>query len=87
MPSVWQHSAAEPASGRCGLPVRAVIDVEEYDAPTSSCDHCAHKQMGGGEGMMEVQLELGLDTFGDVTLDADGAALADAQVIRNVIGE
>ena len=32
-------------------------------------------------------LELGLDTFGDVTVDAHGEALSDAQVIRNVIAE
>ncbi len=31
--------------------------------------------------------EFGLDTFGDVTLDADGKPLAHAQVIRNVIDE
>ncbi|MCU1394178.1 MAG: class flavin-dependent oxidoreductase [Ilumatobacteraceae bacterium] len=33
------------------------------------------------------ELELGLDTFGDVTVDADGRALTDAQVIRNVIDQ
>jgi Luciferase-like monooxygenase len=32
-------------------------------------------------------LELGLDTFGDVTDGADGHPLAHAQVIRNVIAE
>ena len=32
-------------------------------------------------------LELGLDTFGDVTHDADGHPLPHAQVIRNVIAE
>jgi hypothetical protein len=30
---------------------------------------------------------LGLDTFGDVTIDADGHRLSDAQVIRNVVEE
>jgi len=30
-------------------------------------------------------LELGLDTFGDVTVDADGARLSYAQVIRNTV--
>jgi probable LLM family oxidoreductase len=34
---------------------------------------------------MAEQLELGLDTFGDVTSDADGRRLSDAQVIRNVV--
>ncbi len=34
---------------------------------------------------MEPQVELGLDTFGDVTLGADGSRLSDAQVIRNVV--
>src|ERR1700704_3164833 len=33
------------------------------------------------------QLELGLDTFGDVTAGADGGLLPHAQVIRNVIDE
>src|SRR5882757_2248892 len=33
------------------------------------------------------QLELGLDTFGDVTAGTDGQLLAPAQVIRNVIDE
>jgi probable LLM family oxidoreductase len=32
-------------------------------------------------------LELGLDTFGDVTVDADGRRLSEAQVIRNVVEE
>jgi len=36
---------------------------------------------------MAQQLELGLDTFGDVTAGADGTLLSHAQVIRNVIDE
>ena len=36
---------------------------------------------------MAQQLEFGLDTFGDVTDDADGRPLAVAQVIRNVVEE
>src|SRR5712671_7540498 len=36
---------------------------------------------------MPQQLELGLDTFGDVTAGADGQLLPHAQVIRNVIDE
>lgn len=36
---------------------------------------------------MAQHLEFGLDTFGDVTSGADGAALPHAQVIRNVIAE
>src|ERR1700739_168873 len=36
---------------------------------------------------MTKALEFGLDTFGDVTRGADGASLAHAQVIRNVIDE
>jgi probable LLM family oxidoreductase len=36
---------------------------------------------------MTQHLELGLDTFGDVTSGTDGAALPHAQVIRNVIDE
>ncbi len=36
---------------------------------------------------MDETLELGLDTFGDVTADAAGTLLPHAQVIRNVIAE
>ena len=32
-----------------------------------------------------MKLELGVDTFGDVTRGADGEMLSHAQVIRNVI--
>jgi alkanesulfonate monooxygenase SsuD/methylene tetrahydromethanopterin reductase-like flavin-dependent oxidoreductase (luciferase family) len=35
----------------------------------------------------ELELELGLDTFGDLTSAADGTPLPHAQVIRNVIDE
>ena len=41
--------------------------------------------MSGQE--VESRLELGLETFGDVTRDADGRMLPHAQVIRNVIDE
>ena len=34
-----------------------------------------------------MELELGIDTFGDVTQDADGTPLSHAQVIRNVVDE
>lgn len=36
---------------------------------------------------MATRLELGIDTFGDVTRDADGAPLPHAQVLRNVVEE
>ena len=36
---------------------------------------------------MTVSLELGIDTFGDVTAGADGVSLSQAQVLRNVIEE
>jgi probable LLM family oxidoreductase len=36
---------------------------------------------------MATRLELGIDTFGDVTRDADGATLTHAQVLRNVVEE
>ena len=36
---------------------------------------------------MSIRLELGLDTFGDVTTGPDGHPLPHAQVIRNVIDE
>ena len=35
--------------------------------------------------MAAARIELGLDTFGDVTVDADGARLSGAQVIRDVV--
>src|SRR5690349_17580356 len=34
---------------------------------------------------MSAPLEFALDTFGDVTVDADGATVAYPQVIRNVV--
>lgn len=45
--------------------------------------------MASSEGMTETmaRLELGLDTFGDVTLDADGKPLPHDEVIRNVVAE
>ncbi|MDJ0336164.1 LLM class flavin-dependent oxidoreductase [Salinibacterium sp. G-O1] len=36
---------------------------------------------------MAQQIEFGLDTFGDVTMDLDGAAVSQAQVIRNLVSE
>jgi len=36
---------------------------------------------------MTGMIELGMDTFGDVTLDADGKPLPQAQVLRNVVAE
>lgn len=43
---------------------------------------------GGGRGLLSPgMLELGLDTFGDVTVDADGRLLHPAQVLRNVVAE
>src|SRR5882762_11701175 len=33
------------------------------------------------------KVELGLDTFGDVTVDDDGSLLPEARVIRNVVDE
>src|SRR3954466_15576425 len=36
---------------------------------------------------MTGRLQLGIDTFGDVTRDADGAQLPQAQVLRNVVAE
>jgi len=34
-----------------------------------------------------MDLELGIDTFGDITVDPDGTPLSHAQVIRNVVAE
>ncbi|MFZ4843110.1 MULTISPECIES: LLM class flavin-dependent oxidoreductase [Mycetocola] len=36
---------------------------------------------------MTTPLELGLDTFGDATVDATGTRLSDAEVIRNVVAQ
>ena len=36
---------------------------------------------------MAESIELGLDTFGDVTVGADGRPLAQAEVLRNVVEE
>ncbi len=36
---------------------------------------------------MTQNIEFGLDTFGDVTVDSDGAMLSHAQVLRNVVDE
>jgi len=36
---------------------------------------------------MARSLELGLDTFGDITVGSDGRLLTHAQAIRNVIDE
>ena len=36
---------------------------------------------------MESRIELGVDTFGDVTVDASGNRLHPAVVIRNVVDE
>jgi alkanesulfonate monooxygenase SsuD/methylene tetrahydromethanopterin reductase-like flavin-dependent oxidoreductase (luciferase family) len=36
---------------------------------------------------MAISVELGLDTFGDVTIDADAKLLPQAQVLRNVVAE
>jgi probable LLM family oxidoreductase len=36
---------------------------------------------------MAGEVELGLDTFGDITIDADGRRLHEAEVIRNVVEE
>ena len=34
---------------------------------------------------MVTELKFGLDTFGDVTVDADGATLTGPQVLRNLV--
>src|SRR3712207_2546907 len=40
-----------------------------------------------GDSMTTQQLQLGLDTFGDVNYDAEGQLLPQARVIRNVVAE
>jgi probable LLM family oxidoreductase len=35
----------------------------------------------------DARIQLGLDTFGDVTVDADGRRLTEAEVIRNIVDE
>ncbi len=51
--------------------------------------NCLHaQQLRSIEGNdMARHVELGLDTFGDVTRDAEGRRLTDAEVIRNVVAE
>ena len=39
------------------------------------------------QGLMNQTIELGLDTFGDITDGADGKPLHAAQVIRNLVEE
>ncbi|MFT2691386.1 LLM class flavin-dependent oxidoreductase [Clavibacter zhangzhiyongii] len=41
----------------------------------------------GKQGSMAQEIELGLDTFGDVTVGPDGRELPYAEVIRNVVAE
>ncbi|WP_371716969.1 LLM class flavin-dependent oxidoreductase [Ancylobacter sp. TS-1] len=47
----------------------------------------AHDRAETVETRVDTQVELGLDTFGDVTAGADGALLSHAQVIRNLVDE
>src|SRR6218665_3477490 len=35
----------------------------------------------------DMDIEFGLDTFGDITKDADGALLSGAQTIRNIVAQ
>jgi probable LLM family oxidoreductase len=51
--------------------------------------HIAHAtaQPGDAAAPNETPLELGLDTFGDVTVDQDGHAKSHAQVLRDLVDE
>src|SRR5450759_3178627 len=53
-----------------------------YDAVHPLGDRLSFNCLGGA-----MDLELGIDTFGDVTLDSDGTLVSHAQVIRNVVDE
>src|SRR5215203_5609408 len=55
--------------------------------PVAATQSRQRPAMARGDFTMTTQLQLGLDTFGDVTVDADGRPLPYAQVIRNVVAE
>jgi probable LLM family oxidoreductase len=56
------------------------------DASTTF-NHVQAATGAGGDRSDMAPFELGIDTFGDVTLDGEGEPLADARVIRNVVEE
>src|SRR3954453_9226035 len=55
-------------------------------ARATDCGHTLSVERAGPMPQHH-QLELGLDTFGDVTVDGGGQRLTEAEVIRNVIDE
>ncbi len=55
------------------------------ERPDGQVNHRNRPSIETGETHVKRQLELGLDTFGDVTIGADGRPLPHAQVIRDVI--
>src|SRR5688572_2231177 len=64
------------------------------EAPTVVCSNARRVPLAlpetrdcRGNLMLTKQFELGLDTFGDVTYDAEQRLLPQAQVIRNVVAE
>src|SRR6266852_4847429 len=64
--------------GRQWPPLSRVVD-----APVAECVKSRRTEIR----QMSTLLEFGLDTFGDITKDAAGTLLPQAQVIRNVIDE
>src|SRR5688500_12262847 len=71
----WQETAAGPLSA--GMHLRG----ENHGDPSRGI------RLLWTSSIMNTHLELGLDTFGDVTRTADGTAVPHAQVIRDVIAE
>src|SRR5690606_13936707 len=56
-----------------------IVDTSTTLSPAS------RPRTGKDEGMAEI--ELGIDTFGDVTVDGSGRILSHPEVIRNVVEE
>src|SRR6185503_1039201 len=77
------------APGPCRTPPRAIIPQLSRVRPSLTPPFAQEREpcssLAGYVAMSTI--ELGLDTFGDVTADADGRLLPHAQVLRNVVAE
>jgi hypothetical protein len=65
---------------------RPYLGIENADRPSARKDR-ASPDFPRTETNMSKSIEFGIDTFGDVTVDADGKLLPHADVIRNVLDE
>ncbi|MBO0711722.1 MAG: hypothetical protein J2P47_10645 [Acetobacteraceae bacterium] len=68
------------------LPRPILVCPDSAFGSLSVSGNTRHATLSSGQDTAQA-LELGLDTFGDVTRDADGQLLPQAQVIRDVIDE